>query len=729
MKLASIGFCNNYSNIRAFSKPNSDNNISFTGDAEDKVKAQKYLDRFRKIHGYAHELDKSENPEKFFQDIAKEPIGVRKNFIFNNYKTFSSEERPFYRVMRWASEHASKIFNIVKELDNDSKAQFILDSTDNPFIQSATSGQSELAIEILDLVKTFDKNVQKQFYRLTTFSDKCKGQANFYDYLTGQGFISIANKFKKAAEKVGVKLDDTPDTELDIFGREKEKPNFKVYDEVKTRFADVGGLFNVKDQIQNQLLNILNNPKVKNSDKPGGVLFYGPPGTGKTLLATATAGEAGVPFISTNGSSFVELYVGAGPKHVRELYREARKQAENHESKTAIVFIDEVDAVAGKRGSGSHKESEATLNALLTELDGVDSKENDDVKVITIFATNRKDMLDDAFRKGRIDLEFKIDDPRFSEKSRREILEIAARKKPFENDEVKKKMLDELAQTTSGLSGAELVDIIKRAYRYTLYLGRENTNITKNDMMNAKLESIIGAKNDIEETKDEIEATLAHEAGHAINLLIMNKVFEGENQKSKTPMRKLDYIINESRGNASGVTLSKPGENRRLTVESLISQLVVNYGGYSIEEQMFDGHSDGVSSDLKQSTDLIMDSVTRLGLGSKTRFLSCPVDSGAYGVFANDIKRDLEDYANTSMGISSQISAFVKPFIEKYVKTFTEHKDEQVKIVSGEEFERMFNEWLKENGNQQEYQTLCASVQESIKTFKAQMKSAIGNKM
>ena len=148
----------------------------------------------------------------------------------------------------------------------------------------------------------------------------------------------------------------------------------------------------VKKQIKEELLNILSNPKVKNSDKPSGIILYGPPGTGKTLLATAIAGEAGLPFISTNGSSFTEIYVGAGAKNVRDLYTQARNLARANSQKTAIVFIDEADAVASKRGSSSGRENDNTLNALLAELDGVQSKEESDIKVITIFATNRRDL-------------------------------------------------------------------------------------------------------------------------------------------------------------------------------------------------------------------------------------------------------------------------------------------------------------------------------------------------
>ena len=503
----------------------------------------------------------------------------------------------------------------------------------------------------------------------------------------------------------------------------KKNSNFRIYEDVKTKFVDVGGMFNVKRQIQEELLNILKNPKVKNTDKPSGIILYGPPGTGKTLLATAIAGEAGVPFISTAGSGFNEIYIGSGAKHVRELYSTARELAKKHDSKTSIVFIDEADAVASKRGNSTSKESDHTLNALLTELDGVQSKEENDIKIITILATNRKDMFDDAFRKGRIDLEFKIDDPRLSEKARREILEINAKNKPFANKTEKQKILSELAKTSAGMSGAELADIIKRAYRKTLYLGRQIPYITEKDITEAKLEAIIGIKNDIEKSEFEQKSVLAHEAGHAINQLIMNRIFANENEKSKLPIQKLDFIVNESRGDAAGLTMMKPSpENHRLTIESLMSSLVVKYGGYSIEEEMFDGHTDGVSSDLESSTNLILNSVTKWGLGSKTKFIGCSPDGLTFELFKADIKQDILDYSSKAMSISSSISKFVKPFIDEYINKFFTPESDKANIITGDMFEKLFDEWLSKNGNHQSYQNLCQNIKKDIIDFKKQIK-------
>ena len=475
---------------------------------------------------------------------------------------------------------------------------------------------------------------------------------------------------------------------------------------------------------QEELLNILSNPKVKNADKPGGILLYGPPGTGKTLLATAIAGEAGVPLISTNGSSFNEIYVGAGAKNVRDIYAQARNLARASASKTAIVFIDEADAVAGKRSNSSNREGNATLNALLGELDGVQSKEESDIKVITIFATNRHDMFDSAFRKGRIDLEFKIDDPRFSEKARREILEINAKEKPFKDDTEKKKLLDNLAKSTAGLSGAELADIIKRAYRKTLYKGRQIPYITQKDITEAKLESIVGIKNDSEKTEYELKKTRAHEAGHAINQIILNHIFKDETQKAKQPVQTLDFIVNESRGDASGLTMMKPTDNNRITVESLLSSLAVNYGGYSVEEKLFDCHTDGVSSDLKNSTDLIMQATTEWGLGSKTKYIGCDTSGVTFELFKPDIKNDIIRYSNAGMEISDMITDFSQPFIQDYIEKLSTGPLANADIITGERFEKMFNDWMEKNNKQRAFEQLSCSVKHKIRDFKEEMKTA-----
>lgn len=691
-------------------------------------------------------LEKKEKIAKFSDDLKGESKEVKDKFaVF-----YLPSDTPFSLAADGDIELAREIFEIVKEADKDTKNDFILANgkslTSMPFYVAAIKKDNKLAGEILELVKTLEPSVQREFFNSKTGSNTSTDDDDdddlsmasmmadamsmfnkkytMHEALMQEKCVLMASKFKAAKEEFEknnqeVVKDEKPLVKSGADER-NENQRFRIHKEVKTRFGDIGGMFNVKHQIENELLSILKNPNVKNTDKPGGVMLYGGPGTGKTLLATAIAGEAGVPFISTNGASFNELYVGAGALHVRQLYNKARALAEEHPSKTAIVFIDEVDALAAKRGDSNNSERDGTLNQVLSELDGINSKEDDDIKVITICATNRKDMLDDAFmRSGRIDLEFQIDDPSQSVKARREILEVHAKDKPFESDKIKGEILDKLAQTTSGFSGSDLADVIKRAYRKTLYTDRKTPYITQKDITQAKLEALVGVKNDYENSLDETRLVLAHEGGHAINLLIMNDVFKDEKNPSKMPTQKLDFIVNESRGNAGGLTFSKPSDkNKNLTVESLLSNLAVTYGGYSMEEEMLEGHGAGVSSDLEKNTKLIFDSITLYGLGSKTKFIGCSPNGHTYELFKSDIKADIERYSTGAMDISKQISEFTKPFIERYVEIFSAAQDDKDKIVSGEVFEKMFKGWLEENGNSEKYEELCAKIKENIEDFK-----------
>lgn len=715
--------------------------ISFSAASNDEKIAKKYFKTYSKTVLCLKPLVFDEATEgvvvDLFKKLKKEPLSVRKAFLkINEGGTDSAFAQSLFLNNTFASE---EILSMYEKTDEQTRANFLVPQTEgsvSPFLLAADCDITlKIPKKLRAMVKKLSPENQGLFYyykpdgivnsNYTILEDlRNSGYYQFAEELQrdklnfGEKYPDIAQKYIKMYEK-------PPVVEPKESEKEDKKPTtFRVYENVKTRFSDVGGMFNVKKQIQNELLEILNNPKVKNADKPSGIILYGPPGTGKTLLATAIAGEAGVPFISTAGSGFNEIYVGSGAKRVRELFEEARNLAQKSPSKTAIVFIDEADAVAGRRSGSSNKENDHTLNALLAELDGVQTKEETDIKIITILATNRRDMFDEAFRKGRIDLEFKIDDPRFSENARKEILQIVAKGKPFKNNDSKEKILSNFAQSSSGMSGAELADVIKRAYRKTLYKSRKTPYITMKDVNEAKLEALVGIKNDCEKSLFEQKSVLAHEAGHAINQLIMNRLFANENEKSKLPIQKIDFIVNESRGNAAGLTMMKPSpENDRLTIESLISYLVVGYGGYSIEEEMFDGHTDGVSSDLNNNTDLILKSVTKWGLGSKTKYIGCSPDGLSFELFKSDIKQDIIDYSDVSMKISSKISAFVKPFIVSYIDTFLNAKSDKAAIITGENFEKMFDKWLKQNGNKAQYDELCVELKNVIQDFKAKMKN------
>lgn len=680
--------------------------------------------------------------KSFFERLNGENETVISNFLLSRNGT---DQSPFnIALVNEKLNIANNLLELVEDCEDEAtKFKFLVpdrNRMNGPLIMSVNYDKTLLTTKkILSIVKSLKPEQQADFYYMKP-KNSFGINTDIVDELRDTGYTQIAQeleaqrvqfeienpiiaeKYKRAAKntnKNNKKL-QFPEEET----KEEKKSNFKIYSHVKTRFSDVGGMFNVKKQIREELLNILSNPKVKNADKPGGIILYGPPGTGKTLLATAIAGEAGVPLISTNGSSFNEIYVGAGAKNVREIYAQARKLAHASANKTAIVFIDEADAVAGRRGASSNREGDATLNALLGELDGVQSKEESDIKVITIFATNRRDLFDNAFRKGRIDLEFKIDDPRFSEKARREILEINAKEKPFKNEAEKKKLLDDLAKSSAGMSGAELADVIKRSYRKTLYKDRKIPHITQKDITEAKLEAIVGIKNDSESSDYELRKTRAHEAGHAINQIVLNHVFKDEAQKSKQPMQTLDFIVNESRGDAAGLTMMKPTENNRITVESLLSRLAVNYGGYSVEEKLFDCHTDGVSGDLKNSTDLIMLATTEWGLGSKTKYIGCDTNGITFELFKPDIKNDIIRYSNTGMEISDMITEFAKPFTQEYIDKLTTGPLANADIITGERFEKMFTDWIQKNNKQEEFKQLNQDIRQKMKNFKDEMKTA-----
>ena len=483
----------------------------------------------------------------------------------------------------------------------------------------------------------------------------------------------------------------------------------------KTKFSDIGGMFNVKKQIKEEFLDIMRNKNIKNSQKPNGILLYGPPGCGKTLLAKAIAGEAKVPFISTAGSSFVEIYVGTGPKSVRDLYETARAEAKKHPSKTAIVFIDEVDSAAGSRKSNSgSSEDLKTVDALLHEMDGTKNKGNDGVKIVTIMATNNKNMLDSAItRSGRIDVKCYIDDPRYSEKARLEILKIHAKNLPFENKGEKEKLIAELAKTTSGMSGADLAEVIKKAYRLSLRADRKNV-ITKEDINEAKMRIHAGIKTDFETTDYERKQTYAREAGKAVNSMILEKIFEDENYKHKMPTLVLDFISNSARGGVSGSTYFKPSENKTDSKESLFADVITLYGSYAVETQLFDTHTSKVYPDMENASNIIANSILYYDFGQNKKFLTLnsPQLSSLY---AGEIKDEIENFSQTAMKISQQMIKFAKPFIEEYVSSLVNENSERE--ITADEFKSKFNSWLENNKKEEEYSVLCNNLKEEIQNF------------
>ncbi|MFK2825122.1 AAA family ATPase [Bacillus sp. B190/17] len=343
---------------------------------------------------------------------------------------------------------------------------------------------------------------------------------------------------------------------------------------------DVGGLsIEMKDEIK-QTLSILKNPEdVANIGvkPPKGILFYGPPGTGKTLLAQAMAKELNANFFSASGSAFTELFVGVGASRVRSLFQQARKQ------KPAVIFIDEVDALAGRRKAHGGEEAEKTLTELLVQLDG--GHANDDI--LFIAATNRKDMLDEAFlRPGRIDFSFLVPLP--DTKGRREIIDIHIKGKQLADDV--RSTLSDLAESTSGFSGAELNSLFETASRSAI---RQNRNtIEKSDLDYALDRIILGSTSRTLHDPETKRRVAIHEAGHA---LVAAATKPGS-------VRKATII---PRGQALGYVAPIPKELHLSTASELLDQIAMILSGGTAERRFLGEHSIGVSGDVQQAKQII----------------------------------------------------------------------------------------------------------------------------
>ena len=363
-----------------------------------------------------------------------------------------------------------------------------------------------------------------------------------------------------------------------------------------------------------------------------GVILYGPPGTGKTLIAKAIAGEAGVPFFSMVGSDFVEKYVGVGAQRVRDLYKKARKAA------PCIVFIDEVDAVAGQRGRDENTESDQTINALLAELDGFKSSDN----IVTICATNRLDMLDSAFKRaGRFDLKLAVGLP--DKKGRKNILGVHAKNKKL-HSEVD---LEVLANKTVGFSGAELEALLNEAA--LVAVGKDKKEIDYEDIDDAFFKLVMQGNKKKREKITEVNKVVAwHEAGHTL----ATKLLTDDSVPSVT-------IVGSSSG-AGGVTFRTPQEDNILHSKKYLESLIqVMYAGRAAEEIYFgdeDSITTGASQDIKQASGIIKEYLSIYGMGNLGM-----LDLGQF-------RHDYED-------IVSEASEMAKSLYSSVLKLLEENKE------------------------------------------------------
>jgi cell division protease FtsH len=418
------------------------------------------------------------------------------------------------------------------------------------------------------------------------------------------------------------------------FGRSRAKMHFKEKSNVT--FQDVAGIEEAKDEVQ-EIVAFLKSPQKFRrigARIPRGVLLVGPPGCGKTLLAKAIAGEAEVPFFSVSGSDFVEMFVGVGASRVRDLFRQARENA------PCIVFLDEIDAVGRRRGTGlggGHDEREQTLNQILVEMDGFDT----DQGIILLAATNRPDVLDPALlRPGRFDRQIVINLPDL--KGREHILRIHSRKVKLSP----RVDLSRVARATPGFSGADLEALVNEAALMAVTNGREIVEMA--DLEEARDKIRFGrSRKSMFMTEKEKRTTALHEAGHAVMTVLQEKA---------DPLHKVTII---PRGMALGVTMSLPEADRYgMTKREMLARLRVCFGGRVAEELFCDDVSSGAQNDIEQATELARLMVTKWGMSDAIGPISYA--EGEEHLF---LGREVTRTKNHSEAVALQIDEEVKRLI------------------------------------------------------------------
>ena len=460
------------------------------------------------------------------------------------------------------------------------------------------------------------------------------------------------------------------------FGKSRAKKD----EETGITFKDVAGLEEEKEELV-EVVDFLKDPAkyTKNGARiPKGIILVGPPGTGKTLLGKAVAGEAGVPFFSISGSDFVEMFVGVGASRVRDLFDDAKKNA------PCIIFIDEIDAVARRRGTGlggGHDEREQTLNQLLVEMDGFTENEG----IIVMAATNRVDILDPAImRPGRFDRKVAVGRPDI--KGREEILKVHVRNKPIGDDVI----LHDVARTTAGFSGADLENLMNEA---AIISAKNNKKyISKADVDKAFIKVGIGTeKKSRVVSEKERKITAYHESGHAIlfhELSEMDQVYTVS-------------IIPTGVG-AAGYTMPLPeNDNQFGTRKKMLQEIMVDMGGRIAEELIFDDVSTGASQDIKQASKTAREMVMKYGFSEKLGFINYEAGDSDEVFLGRELGHEKPYSAQTAAVIDEEVKKIIencykdaKAIIESKIDIL--HKSADLLLererITGAEFDALFTE-------------------------------------
>ena len=426
----------------------------------------------------------------------------------------------------------------------------------------------------------------------------------------------------------------------------------------KVTFADVAGQEEAKKELS-EIVDFLKNPKKYReigAKIPGGVLLVGSPGTGKTLLARAVAGEANVSFLHISGSDFVEMFVGVGASRVRDLFEQGRKRA------PAIIFIDELDAVGRARGAGfggGHDEREQTLNQMLVEMDGFDGKEG----VIVLAATNRPDVLDPALlRPGRFDRQVHVSLPDIKE---REAILIVHAKKIKLDDDVDFK---HFARATSGMSGADLSNMINEGALFAARKNKEKVSFTELEQARDKILMGVARESMVMPEKERV-MTACHEAGHALPYYYL---------KNASPLHKVTII---PRGRALGLTVGLPKEDSYSHTKSwLQDQLVILFGGYAAESIVYGDTTTGTQNDIERATDIARRMVCEWGMSEDVGAVSYGREDEPI-FMGKEIERRKGYSEESAQKIDRAVEKLLNEARKRTVKILTEHRDQLDKLT------------------------------------------------